>query len=125
MPRGEVFSLVPAWVEWVRRGAVGACVVDEGEWLDLGDFGAYLAAHRTLALEEPVHPEARVADGVVLDRAVIGAGAEIGAGAVVRDSVLWPGACVAAGAVLERCVVGLGEAVSGAHQDAALGDWRA
>jgi mannose-1-phosphate guanylyltransferase len=125
LPRGEVFSLVPAWLEWVRRGAVGACVLDEGEWLDLGDFGAYLVAHRTLALEEPVHASARVADGAVLDRAVIGAGAEIGAGAVVRDSVLWPGANVAAGAVLERCVVGPGGAVAGAHQDAALGDWRA
>jgi carbonic anhydrase/acetyltransferase-like protein (isoleucine patch superfamily) len=55
---------------------------------------SYLAAHRTLALEEPVHPEAIIGDGAVIARSVIGKGALIGAGARVTDSVVWPGTCV-------------------------------
>jgi NDP-sugar pyrophosphorylase family protein len=55
---------------------------------------SYLAAHRTLALEEPVHPEAVIGEGAVIERSVIGKAARIEPGTRVADSVVWPGACV-------------------------------
>ena len=90
-------SVIPAFLELARLGRLGAVVIDEGEWFDLGDEASYLAAHRTLGLAEPVHadaavsPEARVVGSVIGPRAVVGAGAE------VIGSVVWPGAEVAPG----------------------------
>jgi mannose-1-phosphate guanylyltransferase len=94
IPEGEVIAVIPAFQELVREGKIGAVLLDEGEWMDLGDVESYLAAHRTLALEEPVHPEAVIGEGAVIERSVIGKGARIASGARVTDSVVWPGACV-------------------------------
>jgi mannose-1-phosphate guanylyltransferase len=94
IPAGEVIAVIPAFQELVREGKIGAVILDEGEWMDLGDVESYLTAHRTLALEEPVHPEAVIGEGAVIERSVIGKGAVIAPGAQVIDSVVWPGACV-------------------------------
>ena len=94
IPAGEVIAVIPAFQELVREGKIGAVILDEGEWMDLGDVESYLAAHRTLALEEPVHPEAIIGEGAIIERSVIGKGARIASGARVTDSVVWPGACV-------------------------------
>lgn len=94
IPAGEVIAVIPAFQELVREGKIGAVILDEGEWMDLGDVESYLAAHRTLALEEPVHPGAIIGEGAVIERSVIGKGARIAAGARVTDCVVWPGACV-------------------------------
>jgi NDP-sugar pyrophosphorylase family protein len=94
IPAGEVIAVIPAFQELVREGGIGAVVLDEGEWMDLGDVESYLAAHRTLALEQPVHPEAIIGQGAVIERSVIGKGARIEPGASVTDSVVWPGAFV-------------------------------
>lgn len=97
LPPGEKISVIPAFLELAKQGRIGAIVLDEGDWRDLGDPAAYLAAHRDLALAPAVHPEAVIDPTATLERSVIGPRAEIGAGAVVRDSVVWPGAKVAAG----------------------------
>jgi NDP-sugar pyrophosphorylase family protein len=94
IPPDEVIAVIPAFQKLVREEGIGAVVLDEGEWMDLGDVDSYLAAHRTLALQEPVHPEAIISEGAVIERSVIGKGAVIAAGARVTDSVVWPGACV-------------------------------
>ena len=94
IPAGEVIAVIPAFQELVREGDIGAVVLDEGGWMDLGDVESYLAAHHTLALEEPVHREAVIGEGAVIERSVIGKGARIAAGARVKDSVVWPGAHV-------------------------------
>lgn len=94
IPAGEVIAVIPAFQELVREGGIGAVVLDGGEWMDLGDVDSYLAAHRTLALEEPVHPESVVGEGAVIGSSVIGKGARIAAGARVTDCVVWPEACV-------------------------------
>lgn len=94
IPPGEVIAVIPAFQELVREGKIGAIILDEGEWMDLGDVESYLAAHCTLALQEPVHPEAVIGEGAVIERSVIGKGAVIAPGARVTDSVVWPGACV-------------------------------
>jgi mannose-1-phosphate guanylyltransferase len=94
IPAGEVIAVIPAFQELVREGKIGAVVLDEGEWMDLGDVESYLAAHRELHLQEPVHPEAIIGEGAVIERSVIGKGARIAPGVRVTDSVVWPGACV-------------------------------
>lgn len=116
IPAAEKISVIPAFLELARAGRLGAIVLDEGVWLDLGDRASYLQAHRELDLAPPVHPLAHV-DGATIARSVVGPGATVAAGAVVRDSVVWPGCHVAAGAVLDRCIVFSPQPASGAHQD--------
>ncbi len=95
IPAGEKISVIPAFLELAKQGRLGAVVLDEGDWRDLGDPASYLAAHRELNLASPVHPEAVIDPAAAVERSVIGPGAKIGAGAVVRDCVVWPGAVVA------------------------------
>ena len=97
IPAGEKVSVIPAFLELARQGRLGAVVLDEGDWRDLGDPASYLAAHRELALGPVIHPAARIDPAATVEHSVVGPGAGIEAGARVRDSVVWPGARVAAG----------------------------
>jgi mannose-1-phosphate guanylyltransferase len=105
IPAGEKISVIPAFLELARQGRLGAIVLDEGDWRDLGDPAAYLAAHRELALALAIHPEAIVHPTATVERSVIGPRAEIAAGTVLRDSVVWPGAKVGAGEIVESRIV--------------------
>lgn len=105
IPVGQVIAVIPAFQELVREGCIGAVVLDEGEWMDLGDVDSYLAAHRQLVLQEPVHPEAVIAEDTVIENSVIGKGAVISTGARVVDSVVWPGAFVEEGESIAGAVV--------------------
>ena len=104
IPAGEVIAVIPAFQDLVREGGLGAVVLDEGEWMDLGDVESYLQAHRELSLQEPVHPEAEIGEGAVIKRSVIGKGARIAAGASVTDSVVWPEVCVSEGKTLSKAI---------------------
>ncbi|MCU0797880.1 MAG: sugar phosphate nucleotidyltransferase [Akkermansiaceae bacterium] len=97
-------SVIPAFLELTRIGALGAVVLDDGEWFDLGDPESYLAAHRDLDLAEKVHRDALIAPDASILRSTIGPRAEIGAGAVVTDSVVWPGAVVAPGERIDGAI---------------------
>lgn len=94
IPAGEIIAVIPAFQELVREGGIGAVVMDEGDWMDLGDVESYLAAHRQLALENPIHPEAIIENGVVIENSVIAKGAWIHSGSRISNSVVWPGADV-------------------------------
>jgi mannose-1-phosphate guanylyltransferase len=120
IPAGEKISVIPAFLELAKAGKLGAIVLDEGVWLDLGDRESYLRAHRELALDMAIHPSASVDDAASIERSVIGAGARVRAGAVVRDSVVWAGCEVGGEAVLDRCIVFSSEVATGIHSDADL-----
>ncbi|MFK7851928.1 MAG: sugar phosphate nucleotidyltransferase [Akkermansiaceae bacterium] len=90
IPAGEVISVIPAFQELVREDGLGAVVLDSGEWMDLGDVESYLQAHSELSLQEPIHPEAVIGEGAIVENSVIGKGAKIAAGVCVTDSVIWP-----------------------------------
>jgi mannose-1-phosphate guanylyltransferase len=81
-------------------------------WIDTGTPVKYLQAQLDLLdgirgdHEAGVHPSASVSADAFVERSVVGAGAEVEAGATVRDAVLLPGAVVEAGAVVERAVIG-------------------
>ena len=115
IPSGEVVSVIPAFLELAKAGRLGAIVLDEGVWLDLGDRDSYLMAHHDLALAAPIHPDAVIEPGAIIENAVIGPAAVIEAGAVVKNSVVWPGGRVAGNAVLDHCIVALGNRVEGSH----------
>jgi len=120
LPDNEVISVIPAFLELARQGRLGAIVLDEGVWHDLGDREAYLKAHHHPGLVPAVHPTARVADSAVIEHSVIGPGCVVDRGALIRNSVLWPGSRIAADARLERCIVFRGGKISGNHRDADL-----
>lgn len=116
IPAGQKVSVIPAFVELAKAGRLGAVLLDEGDWLDLGDRDSYLRAHRELDLGPRIHPSATIANGVVIENSVIGAGAVIGEGAVIRDSVVWEEKQVADGALLESCILCCEGRVEGIHR---------
>jgi len=101
IPAGEIIAVIPAFQELVRLGGIGAAVLDQGHWMDLGDLESYLAAHQQLNLESPIHPEAIIENGVVIENSVIAKGARIHSGARISNSVVWPGADVSGEVVNE------------------------
>lgn len=113
IPPQEIVSVIPAFLELARQEKLGAIVLDEGVWLDLGDREAYLKAHHTLALAPALDPQAEISAEALVENSVVGPGAIIEAGARVRDCVIWPGCKVPAGASLDNCVVFSGTAPAG------------
>ena len=102
IPSGEKISVVPIFHEMIRQGRrVGGVVVDDGVWRDLGTRDEYLAACAALGSPQWIAPSAR-----------------IGAGANLKDCLVWENAEVAPGAELTRCVVTDGAVASGSHRDA-------
>ena len=120
LPADEKVSVIPAFLELAKQGRLGAVVLDQGVWLDLGDREAYLRAHRDLHLAPPVHPLAVIAPAAIVENSIVGPGARIAAGAVVRNSVIWPGGQILGDAVLDDCIVCSARAVRGLHQGADL-----
>ena len=116
LPRGDVVSVIPAFLECIRRGELGAVVIEDGLWLDLGDRASYLRAHRELELAPKIHPDARIDLTAKITHSVVGPGARVGAGARLDGCVVWPGAHVRAGADLAGCIVAT--TVDGTHRDA-------
>ena len=58
-----------------------------------------------------MHPGARIDEGAIVARSVVGVGAHVAAGAEVRGSILLPGSSIGAHAVVERAIVGPGATV--------------
>lgn len=120
LPAHEKVSVIPAFLTLAEQGRLGAVVLDEGEWLDLGDRESYLLAHRTLQLGPAIHPLAAIAPGARVENSVVGPASVVAAGARVRGSVVWPGQRITGDAVLDQCIVCSGNPVSGSHRDADL-----
>lgn len=120
LPADEKVSVIPAFLELAAQKLLGAVVLDQGVWLDLGDRDSYLKAHAELSLGPEIHPLAIIEGGAEVTNSVIGPGATVESGAVVRNSVVWPDNRVGADAVLDRCIVCTGNPVHGIHADADL-----
>jgi NDP-sugar pyrophosphorylase family protein len=123
IPPATKISVVPIFCDMIREGAkLGGVVIDEGHWWDLGSREHYLGVHRDLAHDRPapwIESSARIASDVqIIGATAIGAGARVGAGAVLRDCLIWDGAEVAPGAQLERCIVTTDAYAEGTQVDA-------
>lgn len=92
----------------LRAGGQIASFRFDGVWHDVGEPGALLCAnlewlkHRSLG--SWVAPDASVAEGVVLERSLVGSGARVRGAGVVRECVVLAGAELAAPA--ERVIQG-------------------
>lgn len=102
-------SIIEAFLELAAEGKLGAVVVDEGEWFDLGTRDMYLEAHRSEGMRPAnacaVQQGAKVSADAVVKECWISNGAEVGEGAVLTNCIIWEGVKVAAGAQLKNCVV--------------------
>ncbi|MDQ6655308.1 MAG: nucleotidyltransferase family protein [Verrucomicrobiota bacterium] len=128
-------SVIPAFLEMIRRGArLGGVVIDDGEWWDVGTRAAYMQLHRDLpAMAFPaydagdrawcaaVHPTAQIGAGAELRGcSVAGAGAEIGAGTILEDTIVWPRAQISSRSELRNCIVRAGQKAEGILRDTDL-----
>jgi len=131
MPQEGPCSLIDSLIAALRAGEkIGGMLLKEGLWMDLGTPSAYLKAHHLLAdpanrpgyladpeWPTPIHPEARIDPTAVLNGMVAaGPGSSIGAGALVRDSILLPGAIVESGAHVKGYIVTESYPVCGIHR---------
>ncbi|MFT4176192.1 MAG: sugar phosphate nucleotidyltransferase [Luteolibacter sp.] len=117
IPAYEKIPVILAFLELAKAGKLGAIVLDEGVWLDLGDRASYLQAHRELALDTPIHPTATIGEGARIENSIIGPDCTIAPGSTISHSVLWPGSNVTADANLENCIVFSPNSISGTHRD--------
>lgn len=135
LPQERIFSIIPVFLNLIRRGApVGGIVLDDGLWFDLGTRASYLEAHDlflrqkyplSYPLDRPwpaaIDPSASIGSGVTFEGAnAIGAGAEIGEGAHLTNCVIWENARIASRARLEGCIVRDGRLAEGEHRNADL-----
>ena len=119
----EKLSVIPAFLEMITQGAaLGAVVIAEGGWWDLGTREHYLEVHRTLRAADPaacwVHPTAQVHPTARLTGATcVGAGAKIGPSAHLHDCILWEGTTIAPESALTRCILTENQSACGIHTD--------
>lgn len=123
---GKVESVIPIFLQMIQRGEkLGAVVLDEGYWWDLGSRSAYLAAHQDMSQQAgtpaAISPMAQIAEGATLHGLnVIGAEAVIDAGARLENCILWPGAHITSDADLKNCIIRSGITASGQHESVDL-----
>ena len=120
MPAAKKFSFIPVLLDWIKEGGrIGGVLLNEGKWFNIGSRDGYLEVHRTIALDRwrPHYVRAQdwpaqISGEAVIDPSAqlsgfnsVDAGCRIGAGAILKNTILWPGAEVAAGSQLRNCVV--------------------
>ena len=80
----------------LARGVTLEAHVFEGSWQDIGTVESYLDANAAWLAERGIKswigPGAQVAEGVTLERAVVGEGGSVTGHGTVARSVVWPGA---------------------------------
>lgn len=118
---GKAESIITIFLQMIRQKVkVGAVVLDNGHWWDLGSRTQYLAAHAALnGMHGPaMHPTAQISSDAVLRRTnVIGPGAIVEPGCQLEDCILWPHAKVVMGARLSRCIVRSHVTAAGSFED--------
>ncbi|MCX5892283.1 MAG: NDP-sugar synthase [Deltaproteobacteria bacterium] len=127
LPAGQPYDLVTAWRQALAAGERLAALVAAPFWQDLGTPAAYLTAHRRLLRGEAPKLSryfARLTDPWLGVGDLISAGAQfgggvclgdrvkIGAGAVLRHTVVWDEATVEPGVRLTDCIVASGVRVN-------------
>ena len=118
----EEFSSVvyTGYVDLIRTHRLDFCL-HKGRWFDIGglrscwessmallkDFGFWQSrAGEYLGMEmNPVHPQASLGKGVVVDQSVVGEGSVVGGGSRIEKTLLFPGSRVGRGVCLRNCIV--------------------
>jgi len=120
IPPEQHVSFIPILAEWIGQGGqIGGVVFGRSRWFNIGSRKEYLDVHRTIQEEHwkpvyvkspdwptPVAPDARIDPSArFLGYCSIGAGCEVGADAILENTVLWPGAQIASRSRLRNCIV--------------------
>jgi len=108
IPEGEKISIVPAFLELIKLGKLGAFISESATWHDLGSRASYFEAHELLRSEsQAIDPKAMIDPSaeICVESCVIGAGANIGKNVRLSNTIIWPGARVEEGADLNGCIV--------------------
>jgi NDP-sugar pyrophosphorylase family protein len=113
LPGGASDSVRDLYAPMVAEGDPPLGVRLKGSWYDLGSPSLYLASHHALLAKRfrgkrrgaLVDAGARVDPQAHVVRSVVGPGAVLAAGAVVRDSVLWDHVRVGEGASVESSIL--------------------
>ncbi|MDB4618184.1 sugar phosphate nucleotidyltransferase [Akkermansiaceae bacterium] len=118
IPPNEKITVIPALQELVRRNEIGAYLVKECRWLDLGNRESYLEA----AFQNPgqISPSAKVSSEAAVENSWIGDDATIESGASVKNSIIWPQAHVSGDAELTNCIVHSNSPASGFYHNSDL-----
>ena len=126
-------SFIPVLLDWIKEGGkIGGIVLNEGKWLNIGSSAQYVEAHRMISSEnwspDFIHDAdwaARIAKSATIDTSaqlrgltVVGANCYIGAGAILRDTIVWPGAQIASLSELQGCIVRTRQRAAGILQNA-------
>lgn len=132
IPRGRNISFIPVVVDWIGRGGrIGGVVLDDGKWFNIGSRAEYLEVHRIIK-EEGWKPDylrtadwpSPIAHDAIIDPSSrlagfysVGARCDVGAGAILENTILWPGAQIASRCHLRNCIVRSHRKAEGAHSD--------
>jgi len=131
LPPKQKISFIPVLGGWIGDGGkIGGVVLEEGKWFNLGSRAEYFEVHRVVlngwrpsyiendAWTASVHPTARVdATAQLRGCSAVGKDCEVGAGAVLEDTILWSGAQIASNARLISCIVRARKTVTGTHHN--------
>jgi len=132
IPSNQIVSFIPIIAEWIRQsGRIGGVVLDDGKWFNIGSRIEYLEVHRAILKErwephyvktpgwsEPIAASAHVDPSAqVRGCSVVGAESQVGADAILEDSILWPGSQIASRSELYGCIVRSHKKVSGVHRN--------
>ncbi len=99
-PDEDAFSIVPVWIELIRRGQIAGILFDEAHWYEPGTPAAYLDMMLDLPKgdRDRIHPTAQIdPSAIVCPLTVIGAGAVIPEETPLIDSIVWPNTSVPPG----------------------------
>ena len=119
IPPNEKISIIPAFVELIKQGELGAYhVKGHPKWLDLGTRETYLEA--SLAIPPKVSREARISETANIQNSWVAQNAIVESGAIIKDSILWPDTHVLQDAELTNCIVHSNSPTSGVHKSADL-----
>ena len=132
VPPKQKISFIPVLGDWIAQGGkIGGVVLEEGKWFNLGSRAEYFEVHRMISNEgwrppyvktsnwwAPVHPTAVLDPSARLRGcSVVGKDCDVGADAILEDTILWPGAQIASKSELVGCIVRARKTATGTHRN--------
>ena len=127
LQHGKEHSVIPVFLKLIESGALGATVIDDGHWWDLGTRESYLDAHQEIAgsafpaylgerageWKKNIAGGTAIAPDAKIDAAShVGSGAIIGTGVTINNSIIWPYGEVGQDVQLNRCIVRSAESIN-------------
>ena len=94
IPKQQITSIIPAFISLITQKKLGAVILDDGDWFDIGTPDAYRSVHHHLrsSRNDAIHPDAIIHPDARIDTTtcIIGPGATIPSGTILHDTIVWP-----------------------------------